>query len=84
MRPSLQIIDFAGAGKTVDIRLVEKGGPRDQLPANLAKFMTLLSNLGTRYRAKGGKRWQPCQFTRWSGFVVDARAMEGLTLHSAK
>ena len=52
--PSLRISDFAG-----DLWLVDAAGARDALAASMAGLMSLLEDMGIKYRTKGVKGWQP-------------------------
>ena len=70
-RPSLLGIDFAG-----DLRLVEKGGGREQLFVCPAQVLSLLTRLGARYHAKEGEQRRPRRYTPWIGFILNADSTE--------
>ena len=65
--PATRIVVFAG-----DIRLVDAAGGRDALVVGASRLMSLLDQMGARYRAKEGKRWRPTRLIPWLGVEVDA------------
>ena len=68
--PSLRDIDSVG-----DPRLVEDSGNRSQSFRSMARFVEMLSNLGTRSYAKKSKRQLPRRPALFPGVNVDTRAM---------
>ena len=53
-RPPFLAVDFVD-----DLRLVDKGGGRERLFANLAQFLPSLIRLSVRYHTKEGERRRP-------------------------
>ena len=66
--PEMHMVDFAE-----DIRLADAPGQHGALAAGVTGHMSLLGQMGARYRAKEGKRWWPTRRIPWLGFEVDTQ-----------